>query len=322
MVFQPADTTPPAVPTGLTATAVSTSRINLQWNASTDNVGVAGYKIFRNGTQIATSTVTTYANTGLVAGTAYTYTVSAYDAAGNNSEQSQPATAITQSVFGFSLSNGGNISVVRGLAGSSVITATLVSGTAASVTFTLAGLPAGATASFNPTACVPACTSILTITTSATTPIATRTITITGTGGPAKTTTQLSLIVSADTTPPAVSLTAPAAGTTVATSVPVSATAADNVAVSGVQFAVDGVALGSKITAAPYSISWDTTATSNGAHTLTAIATDTSGNSATSAPVSVTVSNALPTLTVQLSGDGTGTVSGGGITCGSVCSAR
>jgi hypothetical protein len=50
------DVSAPSVPTGLTATAVSGSQIDLSWNASSDNVGVAGYKIFRNGTQIGTST--------------------------------------------------------------------------------------------------------------------------------------------------------------------------------------------------------------------------------------------------------------------------
>ncbi len=50
------DTTPPSKPTGLTATPTSTSQINLNWNASTDDVGVTGYKVFRNGTQIATPT--------------------------------------------------------------------------------------------------------------------------------------------------------------------------------------------------------------------------------------------------------------------------
>ena len=86
----------PTVPTGLAATAVSSSQINLSWTASTDNVGVTGYKIFRNGTQLATATGTTYSNTGLTASTLYTYTVSAYDAAGNNSAQSTPASATTQ----------------------------------------------------------------------------------------------------------------------------------------------------------------------------------------------------------------------------------
>ena len=59
------DTTPPSTPTGLTATAVSTTQINLSWNASTDNVAVTGYQVFRNGAQVGTSTTTTFSDTGL-----------------------------------------------------------------------------------------------------------------------------------------------------------------------------------------------------------------------------------------------------------------
>jgi chitodextrinase len=90
------DTTPPSVPTNLMATAVSSSQINLSWTASTDNVGVTGYKIFRNGSQVNTATGTSYQDTGLTPLTTYTYTVSAYDAANNNSAQSSPASATTQ----------------------------------------------------------------------------------------------------------------------------------------------------------------------------------------------------------------------------------
>jgi glucose/arabinose dehydrogenase/chitodextrinase len=89
------DTAPPSQPTGLTATAVSGSQINLSWTASTDNVGVTGYRVFRNGTQVGTSTTTTYSDTGLVAATNYTYTVSAVDAAGNISTPSATASATT-----------------------------------------------------------------------------------------------------------------------------------------------------------------------------------------------------------------------------------
>ncbi|HEX2784516.1 MAG TPA: DUF4038 domain-containing protein [Ilumatobacteraceae bacterium] len=92
------DTTAPAVPTGLTATAASTSQINLSWSASTDNVGVTGYKVFRGGTQIATSTTTSFQDTGLTSGTAYSYTIAASDAAGNNSAQSTSATGSTNGV--------------------------------------------------------------------------------------------------------------------------------------------------------------------------------------------------------------------------------
>lgn len=92
------DTVAPSVPTNLSAAAVSTSQINLSWTASTDNVGVTGYRIYRGGNQIATVTSgTTYQNTGLTASTAYSYTISAYDAAGNNSAQSSSVSATTLS---------------------------------------------------------------------------------------------------------------------------------------------------------------------------------------------------------------------------------
>ena len=91
------DTTPPSVPTNLTATAISSSQINLSWNASTDNIAIAGYKLYRGGVQIATITSgTTYQNTGLPPLTSFSYTVSSYDAAGNTSAQSTGASATTQ----------------------------------------------------------------------------------------------------------------------------------------------------------------------------------------------------------------------------------
>ena len=72
-----------------------------------------------------------------------------------------------------------------------------------------------------------------------------------------------------------------------------SATATDNVAVNDVRFQLDGVNLGADLTASPYTIQWDTTTATNGTHTLTAIAKDTSGNSATSAAITVTVNNTV-----------------------------
>ena len=100
----PPDTTPPTVPTGLSATAASSSQINLAWTASTDNVGVTGYKVFRSGSQIGTTASTSYQDTGLAASTSYSYTVAAYDAAGNVSAQSTSASATTQAG-----SNGGGL---------------------------------------------------------------------------------------------------------------------------------------------------------------------------------------------------------------------
>ena len=85
--------------------------------------------------------------------------------------------------------------------------------------------------------------------------------------------------VSSDNVPPGASVTAPAAGSVVSGSVTVSANASDNVGVAGVQFLLDGASLGAEDTGAPYSISWDTTAASNGVHTLQARARDTAGGS-------------------------------------------
>jgi chitodextrinase len=93
-----ADTTAPTTPTSLTASAFSSTQINLSWTASTDAVGVTGYRIYRGGTQIGTATTNTYSNTGLTASTAYSYTVAAYDAAGNASAQTSGVSATTQSV--------------------------------------------------------------------------------------------------------------------------------------------------------------------------------------------------------------------------------
>ena len=89
------DTIPPSTPTGITAIVISSSQINLNWNAASDNVGVTGYRIFRNGTQIATTSATSYSNTGLAPSTTYSYRVAAYDAAGNVGLQSSPAIATT-----------------------------------------------------------------------------------------------------------------------------------------------------------------------------------------------------------------------------------
>ena len=97
-----------------------------------------------------------------------------------------------------------------------------------------------------------------------------------------------------DTTPPTVSITSPAPGARVSGTITVAADASDNVGVAGVQFLVDNAALGTEDTTAPYSVSWDTTGVANGSRTLTAVARDAAGNRTTSAPVTVTVSNAAP----------------------------
>ncbi|KQW52750.1 hypothetical protein ASC77_00025 [Nocardioides sp. Root1257] len=112
-----------------------------------------------------------------------------------------------------------------------------------------------------------------------------------------------------DTTPPTVSVTAPASGATLTGSATLTATAADNVGVAGVRFQVDGADVGSEDTTSPYSLTWASTTVGNGAHTVTAIARDTAGNTTTSTAVPVTVSNSAPSTLVAAYGlnEGTGT---------------
>src|SRR6266513_2595521 len=90
------DTVAPSTPAGLTASAASSSRINLSWLAATDNVGVIRYSVYRDGVQIASVAGRSYANTGLSAATTYSYTVAASDAARNASAQSSPVSATTK----------------------------------------------------------------------------------------------------------------------------------------------------------------------------------------------------------------------------------
>jgi hypothetical protein len=87
----------PTVTTGLTATAVSSTQIDLSWMPSTDDSGIAGYAIFRDGSQIATSTTPAYNDSGLQPATTYTYAISAYDDSGNNSPLSATVSATTAS---------------------------------------------------------------------------------------------------------------------------------------------------------------------------------------------------------------------------------
>jgi uncharacterized repeat protein (TIGR03806 family) len=91
------DTTAPTTPGTPSATVVSSSRIDLTWAASTDNVGVSGYRIYRNGstTALVTVTATSHSDTTVAASTAYTYTVRAFDAAGNESAASGAGSATT-----------------------------------------------------------------------------------------------------------------------------------------------------------------------------------------------------------------------------------
>jgi chitodextrinase len=91
------DTQAPTTPAGLTATSMSAGAVTLTWQGSTDNVGVAGYTVYRNGTVLGSvsGSSTTYTDATAGSATTYSYTVDAYDAAGNRSPQSAPLSVTT-----------------------------------------------------------------------------------------------------------------------------------------------------------------------------------------------------------------------------------
>jgi Bacterial Ig domain/Fibronectin type III domain/Divergent InlB B-repeat domain len=106
-----------------------------------------------------------------------------------------------------------------------------------------------------------------------------------------------------DTTPPSIALTSPTNGSTLSGTVTINATATDNSGVVGVQFRLNGNNLGAEDTTDPFSRSWDTITVPNDSYTLTAIARDAAGNTTTSSPITVTVSNTstLPSSSLTLS---------------------
>jgi len=288
-----ADTTPPTVPTSLTATAISSSQINLSWTASTDNVGVTGYNVFRGGVKIGTVPGTSFQDSGLSASTSYTYNVSAFDAAGNTSAQSAGASATTQAV-----SSGPAISGVS--VGSITTTGAMVSWTTDVVATTQ--VEYGTTTAYGSRTTLDS--ALATSHSVALTGLSTNTLyhyrvrsknssgveSISGDFA-----FQTSSVV--DTTPPSIAITAPANGVTVSGSVTVSANASDNVGVASVQFFLDGSNLGSLLIVSPYSVAWNTATASNGAHTLTAQAKDAVGNVGNAVAVNVTAANSTSTAT-------------------------
>jgi hypothetical protein len=91
----PGDTSAPTVPATPTAKAAAPTRVELSWPASSDDVGVTGYRVYRDGAPLATTTTPSYADTTAVAGTTYSYAVTAYDAAGNESAKSAAVSVTT-----------------------------------------------------------------------------------------------------------------------------------------------------------------------------------------------------------------------------------
>ncbi|OUC95210.1 PQQ-dependent sugar dehydrogenase [Streptosporangium minutum] len=94
------DTRPPSTPAGLRATGVAAATVTLAWNASTDDIGVTGYNVYRDGTKFATVPDLTATADGLTPNTTYAFTVEAFDANGNVSPRSAPLAVKTSGTAG------------------------------------------------------------------------------------------------------------------------------------------------------------------------------------------------------------------------------
>jgi regulation of enolase protein 1 (concanavalin A-like superfamily) len=106
-----------------------------------------------------------------------------------------------------------------------------------------------------------------------------------------------------DTVAPSVSISTPSGSQTVSGTIAISATASDNVGVVGVQFLIDGTRINPEVITAPWVLQWNSANVGNGAHTLTSVARDAAGNTATSAGVPITVQNAAPPVSQLVSDD-------------------
>ncbi|MET9254580.1 cellulase family glycosylhydrolase [Streptomyces sp. NPDC003717] len=92
----PGDSQAPSAPAQLRSTAKTSTSVTLAWNAATDDTGVTGYDVYRGATKVGSPTTTGFTDTGLTAGTAYSYTVRARDAAGNVSSPSGALSVTTE----------------------------------------------------------------------------------------------------------------------------------------------------------------------------------------------------------------------------------
>jgi chitodextrinase len=114
-----ADTSPPTAPGTPAATSVTSSQVGLSWTAATDNVGVEGYLVIRNGSAIATVPGTSYTDSTVAANTSYSYQIVAFDAAGNTTQSGTRAvtTLAPNSLFfdGFETGDLSQWSTVNGL---------------------------------------------------------------------------------------------------------------------------------------------------------------------------------------------------------------
>jgi len=307
-----ADTTPPTVsissPIG--GSTVSGTAAIVSATAS-DNVGVVGVQFKLDGVNLGaedtTSPYSTTWNTTTSMSGSHALTAVARDAAGNQKTSASVTVTVADTTAP-------TVSILSPIGGSTVGgTAAVVSATASDnvgvvgVQFKLDGVNLATedttspySITWNPTTTTSGSHALTAVARDA--------------AGNRTTSVAVNVIVS-DTTAPTVVISSPIGRSSVSSSATiVSATASDDVGVIGVQFKLDGVALGVEATTSPYSTTWDTTMTVNGPHVLTAVARDEAGNYTTSAPVTAIVVDDTTAPTVVISSPIEGSIVGGSAT--------
>lgn len=282
----PPDTTPPSVAISSPANGATIAASSLVTVTATDDVAVSKVELRADGNLVSTDTASPYSfAVNLAAGT-HTLIATAYDTT-NNSATSSTVTVTVPDTTAPSIS---------------AIASGSISQTTATITWTT-NEPANSQVEYGTTTYGTSTTLNTSLVTNHSVGLAGLTANTTyhyrvksrDAAGNLATSGDNTLVTSApaaDTTKPTVSLTAPASNATVAGSaVSITAAASDNVGVVGVQFLLDGANLGNEVTAPPYTISWNSTSSTNGSHALSARARDAAGNSQTATNVNITVSN-------------------------------
>src|SRR5881296_3852590 len=301
VVAAPPDIVPPSVSITAPANGASVAGTTVVVSATaSDNVGVVGVQFKLDGANLgAEDTASPYTfswNTTTVSNGVHSLTAVARDAAGNQTTSATVSVTVSNTD-----TTAPSVSLTAPSSGSTVSATVTVSATASDnvgvvgVQFKLDGSNLGTEQTAAPY-------SISWSTMTASNGAHSLTAVARDAAGNPTTSAAITVTVNnADTTAPTVSITAPTGGSNVSGTTTVSATASDNVGVAGVQFRLDGAALGSEDTTSPYSVSWNTTTVSNGSHSLTAVARDAAGNQTTSAAITVTVNNTdttAPTVSI------------------------
>jgi endoglucanase len=190
------DLQPPSTPANLRVTGTTNATVSLAWDASTDDVGVTGYQVFRGATLVGSPTGLTLTDTGLAASTTYSYTVRALDASGKQSAASTAVNATTTAVtqdYAIAASPG-TVSVARGASAPTSVAISRSNFTGA-VTMSATGLPSGVTVAFNPATATTGNSVAATFTASSTATLGAASVTLTATSGSLSRSTTVALTV-------------------------------------------------------------------------------------------------------------------------------